>query len=119
LPPPEDEISRLFALMMPERAANPPCAVTAAPGSSPGQAVAPVRREVESESEAQSVAPARTEEHAALFAAIARDRARRRCREVWLHVALVAAFGLVALPLLGVWVEQLLMPAAAALTWLR
>jgi hypothetical protein len=100
----EDEISRLFALMMPERAAKPQRGVAAA--------VVHVHREV---AEPLAAERERTADlHATLLAAIAQDRARRRRHEHVAHVVLIAAFLIVAAPVLGVWVAKLLMPLALA-----
>jgi hypothetical protein len=99
----------LFALMMPERAAKSPRTVTAA--------VADMRREVAGSVEVERECEA--QEHAALLAAIAADRARRRRHEQVAHVVLIAVFLVIALPVLGVWAAKLLMPAAAALSGLR
>jgi hypothetical protein len=110
--PPADEISRLFALMMPERAAKPPPAVTAAAVAPQGVPPALVQREVAERVEAQHEGEA--QEYAALLAAIAQDRVRQRRREAVFHVALIVVFCAIALPILGVWLAKLLMPLPMA-----
>lgn len=123
-PSPEDEISRLFALMMPERAAKSPRPVTAAvipQGVNPSSVPREMAGRVEAECERAAVAVARgahalidEQERAALLAAIAADRARRRRLEIAWHTALIVAFLVIVLPVLGVWAAKLLLPLALA-----
>jgi hypothetical protein len=99
--PPEDEISRLFALMMPERAAKSP------------------RQPINHDRVLISVSDAESErdddfDSTALLEAMAQDRVRRRRREVAVHAVLVAVFCVVALVLVSAELARLLMPLALA-----
>jgi hypothetical protein len=114
--PPEDEISRLFALMMPERAAKSPRAVAA---TRPGNAVTQSDRITghgrrEPTERAEAARDCEAQERAALLAAIAADRARQRRRDVAIHALLVAVFCVVALVLVGAKLARLLLPLAMA-----
>jgi hypothetical protein len=83
---PEDEISRLFALMMPERAAKPPRAVAAV--VIPREVdPSPMAGQVEAERE-----PARDLDGAAILAALAHDRRVRARWETAATVLLACCF---------------------------
>jgi hypothetical protein len=56
-------------------------------------------------------------EWAAIVAAMAKDRGRRRRRETAYHAVLIVVFCVVALVRVGTELARLLLPAAAALGW--